>query len=460
MTRSPCVQTLPSCTMGKEGFNIWTSSTEELLPLTHLSTIPMLETSGFWHIFFLLFLIMIELVNAQYRLCKISKNMFHSCLVFLLTALSQPPWFLLQPGACQPRGNPWEIRPQWPGERSSNHRFHISEIWPKWLLRWFDILRCVGMNATCTEPEAEGNETRIRQVGICCLQDHKQLVSKKNPPCVNFIKSWTENLIRRDKCRGLPFSLRMGTEGTASKRTSRSIKQITMVFIISSCLADGFVKHGWFAAGDWERSWRAAWETSPEGNSCWHSPGFCPSFHEKDFWSKSSDLVGGICGTRAAPPARGKIFQIWKFPLHNPPGVRTKAEPTQVSGSNFWMGRTSASNKSIWAARHQLGSNLDGNNQHQPLQHQPLQQPFPQEQLWQEQQRQLFSFHWILSGDKCQSLATLVLWVAFLSVLIKPYKKHSIALYSPISASVSRNWPSKPIILSAVISFISISKIK
>ena len=102
-----------------------------------------------------------------------------STLVFLLTALSQPPWFLLQPGACQPRGNPWEIRPQWPGERSSNHRFHISEIWPKWLLRWFDILRCVGMNATCTEPEAEGNETRIRQVGICCLQDHKQLVSKK-----------------------------------------------------------------------------------------------------------------------------------------------------------------------------------------------------------------------------------------------------------------------------------------
>ena len=160
--RSPCVQTLPSYTMGKEGFNIWTSSTEELLPLTHLSTIPMLETSGFWHIFFLLFLIMIELVNAQYRLCKISKNMFHSCLVFLLTALSQPPWFLLQPGACQPRGNPWEIRPQWPGEQSSNHRFHISEIWPKWLLRWFDILRCVGMNATCTEPEAEGNETRIR----------------------------------------------------------------------------------------------------------------------------------------------------------------------------------------------------------------------------------------------------------------------------------------------------------
>ena len=77
--RSPCVQTLPSCTMVKEGFNIWTSSTEELSPLTHLSTIPMLGTSGFWHIFFLLFLIMIELVNAQYRLCKISKNMFHSC---------------------------------------------------------------------------------------------------------------------------------------------------------------------------------------------------------------------------------------------------------------------------------------------------------------------------------------------------------------------------------------------
>ena len=83
-----------------------------------------------------------------------------------------------------------------------------------------------------------------------------------------------------------------------------------MVFIISSCLADGFVKHGWFSAGDWERSWRAAWKTSPEGSSSWHSPGFCPSFHEKDFWSKSSDLVGGICGTRAAPPARGKIFHL------------------------------------------------------------------------------------------------------------------------------------------------------
>ena len=179
MTRSPCVQTLPSCTMGKEGFNIWTSSTEELLPLTHLSTIPMLETSGFWHIFFLLFLIMIELVNAQYRLCKISKNMFHSCFGFSPHSPFSAPLIPTSTGSVSASRKSMRNTATMARWANIKYRFHISEIWPKWLLRWFDILRCVGMNATCTEPEAEGNETRIRQVGICCLQDHKQLVSKK-----------------------------------------------------------------------------------------------------------------------------------------------------------------------------------------------------------------------------------------------------------------------------------------